>query len=696
MASKRVPQYRFYVDAPVNGHVGKPLIKVVDDAGAVVCTDKADLAQQKELEKAADRIAAQLERKPACVRAALRRAWLKVASQAHQRQQAAAAGGPVPAPCSPRSPGPEYAAEGNQTFRLLRGGGSELLANFVARIVGEDVLDDGSGELRRTFRLEGALHDGTPDGTPLPPVSVPAADFAAMNWVLQLWGCRPSLSAGVGAKDRFRAAVQQLSPRPQLRLIYKHLGYRKIDGKWYFLHACGGIGADGANHGVLVQLDGPLARYRLPDPPEGAALVEAVRADIALLDDRQLAPPRVMFPLIGAAYRAPLGRVDASVSLTGPTGVGKSELAALVQQHYGAEMDRLALPGAWASTVNQLGELAFLAKDCVLVIDDFKPGGSKYDVDRHHEKADRVFRAQGNGAGRGRCRSDGSLATARQPRCLTVSTGEDSPRGESCQARNLPLPVNKGDVRITALTPHQQAAARGLLAKSMSGYLRWVAADYDAIQSRLPAERAALRDRALAELTSAHARVPGAVADLVLGLRHFFDFARQAGAIDEARHDALERQAWSALLEAARQQAAAVAGQDPARLFLRLLSSAITSGRAHLAGRSGGEPAKPASCGWRQHTVSSGQYARIEWRPEGRQVGWAGVKGIFLDPDAAYAEAQRLGDDQGERLPLSQVQLYKRLKDGGHLASFEKGKTAKRVTLQGRTRFVLHLRPGVL
>jgi hypothetical protein len=65
------------------------------------------------------------------------------------------------------------------------------------------------------------------------------------------------------------------------------------DGKHYSLHAGGGIGAEGANAAVLVQLDGTLAHYRLPDPPEGTALAEAIRASLAILDDRPLAPGRM-------------------------------------------------------------------------------------------------------------------------------------------------------------------------------------------------------------------------------------------------------------------------------------------------------------------------------------------------------------------------------------------------------------------
>jgi hypothetical protein len=35
----------------------------------------------------------------------------------------------------------------------------------------------------------------------------------------------------------------------------------------------------------------------------------------------------------------------------------------------------------------------FLAKDAVFVLDDFKPGGSRGEIDSWHSKADRVFRA---------------------------------------------------------------------------------------------------------------------------------------------------------------------------------------------------------------------------------------------------------------------------------------------------------------
>jgi hypothetical protein len=692
--------YKLEFSAPVNGRVGRVTVTALDAEGRTRGQDEGKLTDAGVRAKVSKRFAARLGVAPEELSLLFEEEWAVFWDKARQHQKDAEAGSPEAAP------GPHgfqgfhsstlYRVEGNQTFRIRHsekaGDYPELLANFAAKIVGEDVIDDGGGEVRHIFRVEGTLHTGER----LPDVDVPAAEFAGMAWVPKAWGCRANPAAGPGARDHLRAAIQESSGSPHRRVIYRHTGWRRVDDLWYFLHAGGGIGAAGANPAMLVQLDGPLANYRLPDPPEGDALVEAVRASIALLDDRALAPQRVMFPLVGAVYRPPLGKVDSSLHAAGPTGGGKSEWAALGQQHYGPDMDRLNLPANWSSTPNSLEEAAFLAKDVPLTIDDFKPGGSKHEIDQWHSKADRVFRAQGNGSGRGRCRPDGTPRPVRPPRGLILSTGEDSPRGESLQARIMPVMVNKGDINIGALTPHQRAAAQGLYAAAMSSYVRHLAADYDAIQSHLPGERAALRTRALGEFTSAHARVAGAVADLYLGLKCFVDFALHVGAIDQALHEALCRQGWEALLEAARQQSSAVAGQDPARRFLRLVSTAITSGRAHLVSRPGGRPARPASWGWRRQKVGTGQYVRTDWRAQGSQIGWVDGKGVYLDPDAAYAEVQRLGEDQGERLPLTQAQLYRRLKDGGHLAAYEKERTVRRLTIQGEPRFVLHLRPGTL
>jgi hypothetical protein len=558
----------------------------------------------------------------------------------------------------------------------------------VAQIREAVCIDDGSGELRHVFTIAGTLHDGTP----LPDATVRASEFTAMNWPLTAWGVQAIVSAGQGARDHLRAAVQTMSLDVVRRTVYQHTGWRELAGGWAYLHAGGAITATGLTTEVAVELESRLSFYRLPPPPEGASLVRAVRGELGLLE---LTKPRIMAPVLGTVFRSVLGPVDASVQLQGATGSGKSEVAALAQQHFGAGMDRTHLPADWMCTATALEALAFGAKDALLVIDEFKPGEGRSDADQLHAKADRVLRAQGNLSGRQRGKADGSLRADRHPRGMILSTGEDAFRGESLQARVLPVPVRCDDVVLTTLTPYQQDAAAGLYAQAMAGFLRWLAARFADVRAGLKDAHAQLRDRALGG--AAHPRVPGVIANLALGWSYYLDFALEAGAITAQEREDTFRQVWDTLVEAGAEHAAEVANREPARRFLTLVLSALSSGRAHLTTTEGGQPPDADRWGWRvQETPATGGVSAEQWRPQGHQIGWVDGENVYLDPESSYAEVQRLADEQGARLAVSQSQLTRRLKEQKLVASSDKDRATTSRTLQGRRKAVLHFPAAIL
>jgi hypothetical protein len=483
------------------------------------------------------------------------------------------------------------------------------LATWAGRIVDEVIHDDGSEQAVK-LAVEGALADGTP----LPRVEVPVADFPFMRWPVEKWGTRAVVLAGASTADHLRTALQLLSGDVPRRTVFAHTGWREVGGRWAYLHAGGAIGADGPANGVMVSLPDTLAGYLLPDPPCGNALAGAIRASLRILD---VAPDRVSVPLLGAVYRAVLGPCDSALHLAGPTGQGKTELAALAQQHHGAGLDARHLPCSWASTGNSLETVAFAAKDALMVVDDFAPGGAAGDVARMHREADRLLRAQGNRAGRSRCRTDGTVRPAKPPRGIIASTGEEVPRGQSLRARLLVLELAPGELDWARLTVCQRDAAAGLYALALAGYLRWLAPRYPAVQDGLRAETAELRDRAYVD--GMHARTPGIVADLATGWRYWLDFAMAAGAIGQAERDTLAHRVWSALQEAGAAQADHTAAVEPCGHFLRLLSGAVASGRAHVEGPDGGRPADSNGWGWRE--IADGAPGR--WEPLGRCVGLA-------------------------------------------------------------------------
>ena len=294
-----------------------------------------------------------------------------------------------------------------------------------------------------------------------------------MSWPSEILGAGAITNAGFGLRDHARAAIQALSGDVQERTVYTCLGWREIDGSWVYLHAAGAVGPVGTVYraGETHLVDG-LTRFELPEAPEGQALQQAVRASFRMLD---VAPDTVTVAILAAAYRAVLGEIDFGLHVSGPTGAGKTELLALVQQHYGPAMDARHLPASWSSTGNALEALAFAAKDAVLAVDDYAPTGSAADVARLQGTAERLFRAQGNGSGRARMRADTSLRPARAPRGLILSTGEDVPLGQSLRARVLVLELGPTDLDWAALGSCQADAANGLYAAAMAGFVQWVA-----------------------------------------------------------------------------------------------------------------------------------------------------------------------------------------------------------------------------
>jgi hypothetical protein len=354
-------------------------------------------------------------------------------------------------------------------------------------------------------------------------------------------------------------------------------------------------------------------------------------------------------------------------------------------------MDARHLPGSWSSTANALEGLAFAAKDALLVVDDFAPAGSMADAERAHREADRILRAQGNRSGRQRMRADGSLRPAKPPRGLIVSTGEDVPRGQSLRARMLVLELAPGDVDWEALTACQKAAADGALARALSAFLCFVAARYGEIRHAMATQLPELREAAAR--SGAHRRTPELVANLAAGFGLFVVFAHSAGSLSEDECQTLWDRAWTALGDAAASQAHHQAGAEPAQRFVELLRGAVASGRAHLASPQGDRPETDhGAWGWRRDDYGANV-------AQGARIGWLDGDDVYLEPDAAYAAVQRLGQDIGDRVGLTPQTLRKRLNERGLLASTGCGlrpTLTVRRTLEGQRRDVLHLAAATL
>jgi len=445
-----------------------------------------------------------------------------------------------------------------------------------------------------------------------------------MLWVLRRLG--PQAIVYPGQQQHVRAAIQYLSDGIRLEQIFTHIGWRQHAGQWVYLHAGGALG--GALDTLQVDLPSPLQHYHLRQPANARELRKAVCASLHVLS---AAPDRISLPLLAGVYRAALGASSFGIFLSGASGVFKSALAAVSQQHFGAGMDASHLPANFASTANALESLAFSVKDALLVVDDFAPQGGRRDGELQ-SVSERLFRGVGNQQGRSRLGADGQLRKVQMPRGLVLGTGEEVPPGQSIRARMVILELQAGQVDRACLSKCQFAGRAGLLAGSMAGFICWVANQYDAVLERL--QRRAHQIRSQGEADAAHARTPTALAELQAGWEIFLAFAQESGAITAVEREGLQDRCLGVMTELAIGQAKYQESSDPALRFLGRLRTALAHGQAYVTDRQGRVPPEPAAWGWQQN---AGQ----RWLPRGIRIGWLAGDDLFLDPERSRDVAQR-------------------------------------------------------
>jgi hypothetical protein len=377
-----------------------------------------------------------------------------------------------------------------------------------------------------------------------------------------------------------------------------------------------------------------------------------------------------------------LGGADFSNFLYGRTGVFKTELSALIQQHFGAGFDARRLPTSFTSTANTNEALAFTIKDGVLVVDELHPPASGGEREQIYRDAARLLRSQGNAAGRGRMRADGSLRPSKPPRGLILATGEELVRGQSVHARLLTLEVQAGSIDAEKLTACQIDAAAGFYAQATAAFIQWLAPHLEEARVEFEKLSRELRSRIHHE----HARTTDIRAQLTAAFSIFIEFLIETEAVDAEQANRLQSRIGAALEEAANAQAQFSVAAEPVGAFIRLLTSAISSGRAHLADLHGDAPKlREQACGWRRVTIGTGEYQREEWQAWSDRIGWVDGEYIYLDRDAAYRAALAMAPDR-VGIEVSAQTLMRRLRDRGFLARIDQGREVLTVrqTIEGR------------
>ena len=548
----------------------------------------------------------------------------------------------------------------------------EKLCNFTAFISADLNLDEGEGNTERQLEIVGA----NSQGKEYQPVRMPASEFVAMNWPISRLSAGAIVRAGQGKKDKLREAIQELSEARGRadRTIYKHTGWIKHGNQNVYLTAGACIGEAGAVEGLEVDLkvDGgaDLSAFALPDPAQATQeqVRKAVQESLTLLD---LVPASIAAPILGAVYRAPLGKLDALVFPVGKTGLGKTVFVTLAQQHYGALWGSRGLPAGWNTTANTLERLSFVAKDVVLVVDDFKPKGTRSQIETMHAQMSRILSGVGDGSGRGRMRADGKLNKVYKPRGVILSSGEETPRGHSDLARAVIIEVTSSlfatQEKSDAFKAAGEKGKAGIYALAMASYVQHLAGVLDEMKvgSQIHEDRV---HSLLNEFKGDHKRTASNAAELFYGWEAFLSFAVHVRAISQDEAGKIWETARDALVSNATDQGEFLQEVDPTERALSILSGLLSSGQYYLEeAKTGLTPPDDVAtkCGYRRVEDQNGLEYFIT-RPTSKLLGWyektGGDEWAYFKPETLHTALQAAANAQG--LPLNdKTKLFANMRD---------------------------------
>ena len=363
-------------------------------------------------------------------------------------------------------------------------GGAKALCDFLPELKEIVLRDDGAEQA-----TEYVISAKDPTGRPMRDAHVLGGKaFKTLDWAAEAWTCWGNVRQDIRRAesrivDALNRAAQQ---RCEHRSVYVHTGMREIDGQTAYLHGGGAIGAQGAG----VELDGALAGYRIEDG--GHSREDAAIAERILLDSM---PPHLIYPLLAQAYLAPVFSVMEAlhqppsyvVYIVGASNAGKSTVAGYVQAHFGDFYNR-RFPANFNDTVNSVREKLFLAKDALVVVDDYRRSEDARRSGGMDAVADNVISAVADRADRGRLTADKKTAAARPSRCTCVMTGEDVPRVSMSRLMRLyRIDVEPGEIYrdVRTLDEFRKCAADGYYSACMYYFIADLLARWDSIRGEL-------------------------------------------------------------------------------------------------------------------------------------------------------------------------------------------------------------------
>jgi hypothetical protein len=445
--------------------------------------------------------------------------------------------------------------QGGETYAIQ-------VSNFVARINQVQEFDDGI-EIAQQFVIGGIL-EGTKD---LPAITVNAKDFRSMNWVEKLWG-NLLITSAPKARDIVRETVQRVSINAPITKVHYTLGWKYIEGTWYYLFSGGSIGGNDVSVAEINELKGYFFEEYPYNIKECAVYIQK------LID---IASHEITIPLLAHVFLAimieklKLEDIEPRYLMWvyGVSGSFKTALMVVLINFFGTFNSP---PATFNDTAVALEKKAYLTKDSLLLVDDFYPSASPNEAKSKASLANNLTRKYGDRITRSRSKSNLTLAKDYPPRGNLICTSEDLLIGHSTNSRHMGIEIHRGDINSDVLTELQNN--KKFLACFMVNFIQYVAEKIMG-DSAVTYKDKFLDYRNKSQNSNHHRRFAEAIACLQIGWEALLGFLKQIGHVDEKQYQEYFDEGFVIFQDLAKRQNDLVQNDDIADKFMMALKELL-------------------------------------------------------------------------------------------------------------------------
>ncbi len=510
---------------------------------------------------------------------------------------------------------------------------SKIISNFVTIPIKQVIRTDGDNQ-----ESEVEVYGIMENGKLLPKVTSSMKDVMNSDFIPEKWGLGAYISPGFQNKEKLRVVTQQLAREIPTEICYTHLGFAKNqEGDMIYLHANGAIGTDDVN----IDIDSNLKNYKLPSTVENKE--DAVLYSLSFID---VAETSISIPLLGLTYLSPLVSLTEEIGrspkfvvwMHGLTGSRKTSLALVTLNHFG-NFTSNSPPATFKDTANAIEKKSFIAKDSLVVVDDYCPAVDGAQARSMKSISERVLRSYGDRIGRSRMNSNMGLNKTYRPRGMAIVTGEDLPIGTSTTARYLGLEINRDTVNLDKLTDLQKNHIK--LSESMSLYIQWIIENKSYVIQLI---EELFEEASIQYTTYEHHRIGEAVAWLYVGLNIFLTFVKEEISECCEHYGVILNEYDKAFRQLISNQIKLYQKQEIDKVFINTLEELINTNKVYLVDLN---------------------EKNNEVVYQGKFIGYKDEEFIYLHDATTYAEINLFLQKRNESLNMTIDSLLKNLKGKG-------------------------------